>query len=99
MPSTGESAWTPNTALLLAFAEALKYIKSIGMDKAYGECASCWRTPPARQFRHSGWSYFRIISRIIGHRRSAARGNGFRRHRQRVSSAASTPLSRTAKDR
>ncbi len=29
----GESAWTPNTALLLAFAEALKYIKSVGMDK------------------------------------------------------------------
>jgi len=31
--ATGESAWTPNIALLLAFAEALKYIKSIGMDK------------------------------------------------------------------
>ena len=29
----GESAWTPNTALLLAFAESLKFIKSIGMDK------------------------------------------------------------------
>ncbi len=29
----GESAWTPNTALLLALAEALKYIKSLGMDK------------------------------------------------------------------
>ncbi len=29
----GESAWTPNTALLLALAEALKYIKGIGMDK------------------------------------------------------------------
>jgi aspartate aminotransferase-like enzyme len=29
----GESAWTPNTALLLAFAEALKYIKAMGMDK------------------------------------------------------------------
>lgn len=28
----GESAWTPNTALLLALAEALKYIKSIGMN-------------------------------------------------------------------
>ncbi len=28
----GESAWTPNTALLLALAEALKYIKSLGMD-------------------------------------------------------------------
>ncbi len=30
--AAGESAWTPNTALLLAFAEALKYIKSISMD-------------------------------------------------------------------
>jgi aspartate aminotransferase-like enzyme len=29
----GESAWTPNTALLLALAETLKYIKSLGMDK------------------------------------------------------------------
>lgn len=28
----GESAWTPNTSLLLALAEALKYIQSIGMD-------------------------------------------------------------------
>ena len=31
--ATGESAWTPNIALLLALAEALKYIKSLGMDK------------------------------------------------------------------
>jgi aspartate aminotransferase-like enzyme len=30
---SGESAWTPNTALLLAFAEALKYIKALGMEK------------------------------------------------------------------
>lgn len=29
----GESAWTPNTALLLALAETLKYIKTLGMDK------------------------------------------------------------------
>lgn len=29
----GESAWTPNTSLLLALAEALKYIKALGMDK------------------------------------------------------------------
>jgi aspartate aminotransferase-like enzyme len=29
----GESSWTPNTALLLALAEALKYVKSVGMDK------------------------------------------------------------------
>jgi aspartate aminotransferase-like enzyme len=29
----GESAWTPATALMLGFAEALKYIKGLGMDK------------------------------------------------------------------
>jgi aspartate aminotransferase-like enzyme len=29
----GESAWTPNTSLLLALGEALKYIKELGMDK------------------------------------------------------------------
>src|SRR5664279_648141 len=28
----GESSWTPNTSLLLALGEALKYIKGIGMD-------------------------------------------------------------------
>jgi len=31
--ANGESAWTPATALILAFAVALKYIKSLGMDK------------------------------------------------------------------
>jgi aspartate aminotransferase-like enzyme len=31
--AAGESAWTPNTSLLLAFAEALKYIKTLGTDK------------------------------------------------------------------
>lgn len=31
--ASGESAWTPNTSLLLALAETLKYIKVLGMDK------------------------------------------------------------------
>ena len=31
--AAGESSWTPNTALLLALGEALKYIKALGMDK------------------------------------------------------------------
>ena len=31
--ATGESAWTPNTAHMLGLAEALKYIKQLGMDK------------------------------------------------------------------
>ncbi len=31
--ASGESSWTPAISLLLALAEALKYIKSIGMDK------------------------------------------------------------------
>jgi aspartate aminotransferase-like enzyme len=33
MADKGESAWTPNVSLVLALAEALKYIKSVGMDK------------------------------------------------------------------
>jgi aspartate aminotransferase-like enzyme len=31
--AAGESSWTPATSLILALAEALKYVKSIGMDK------------------------------------------------------------------
>ena len=31
--ATGESAWTPNTAHMLGLAEALKFIKELGMDK------------------------------------------------------------------
>ena len=31
--AAGESSWTPNTSLILALAESLKYIKSLGMDK------------------------------------------------------------------
>ncbi|MDQ6759071.1 MAG: alanine--glyoxylate aminotransferase family protein [Acidobacteriota bacterium] len=30
--ASGESSWTPNTSLVLALAEALKYVKSIGME-------------------------------------------------------------------
>ncbi|NWF82229.1 MAG: alanine--glyoxylate aminotransferase family protein [Bryobacteraceae bacterium] len=33
MADKGESAWTPNVSHILALAEALVYIKSIGMDK------------------------------------------------------------------
>src|SRR5437667_9962 len=29
----GESSWTPSTALILALAEALRYVKQIGMSK------------------------------------------------------------------
>ena len=36
MAAIGESSWTPNTALMLAFSEALKYIKSMGMENLIG---------------------------------------------------------------
>jgi aspartate aminotransferase-like enzyme len=32
----GESSWTPSTALILALAEALRYVKQIGMAKLIG---------------------------------------------------------------
>lgn len=31
--ANGESSWTPNTSLIIALNEALKYVQSIGMDK------------------------------------------------------------------
>lgn len=31
--ANGESAWTPATSLMIAFAEALKYVRNLGMDK------------------------------------------------------------------
>jgi aspartate aminotransferase-like enzyme len=34
--ASGESSWTPATSLLLALAEALKYVKALGMDKLVG---------------------------------------------------------------
>ena len=34
--ANGESAWTPATSLMIAFAEALKYVKTLGMDKLIG---------------------------------------------------------------
>jgi aspartate aminotransferase-like enzyme len=37
--AAGESSWTPNTSLVLALAEALKYIQSIGMDKLIDNAA------------------------------------------------------------
>ncbi|MGH9558985.1 MAG: pyridoxal-phosphate-dependent aminotransferase family protein [Bryobacteraceae bacterium] len=33
MAANGESSWTPATSLILGFGEALKYVKSLGMDK------------------------------------------------------------------
>ena len=30
--ASGESSWTPNTSLVLALGEALKYVKALGMD-------------------------------------------------------------------
>src|SRR5690606_29246042 len=32
----GESSWTPSTALILALAEALRYVKQIGMANLVG---------------------------------------------------------------
>jgi aspartate aminotransferase-like enzyme len=31
--AAGESSWTPNTSLIIALGEALKFIKTLGMDK------------------------------------------------------------------
>jgi aspartate aminotransferase-like enzyme len=55
MADKGESAWTPNVSHILALAEALKYIKEIGMDKLV-ENAQMLAGPPGRRRRRWGWS-------------------------------------------
>ena len=52
--ASGESAWTPNTALILGFAEALKFIKQLGMDKLV-TTPNSWRTQREKRARPWGW--------------------------------------------
>ena len=54
----GESSWTPATALILALAEALSYVKQIGMAQPDRERATAGRRPRARRCRKLGLELF-----------------------------------------
>ena len=81
--ATGESAWTPNTSLLLALAESLKYIKQLGManliDNARtardGDAGRGHGTRPRTLLQFAG---------LLGHRGARAGRHGFRRDRQGI---------------
>ncbi len=82
----GESAWTPNTALLLAFAEALKFIKSVGMDKLVENAQMLARATREAMKELNLRAIFKL-ARLLRYRCTPAGGNGFRDHRQRISQA------------
>ena len=95
----GESSWTPATSLMLALAEALKYVKSIGMDKLVDNAQQLAAATRAA-VTALGLELFAPESPgCVRHRGQGAQGHGFRRHRQGISATASAPSSPTAKAR
>ncbi len=81
----GESSWTPNTSLVLALAEALKYVKSLGMDKLVAnaqQLAAATRSAAGAL----GLELFSPESPCAAVTADqGAEGHGFQRHREGIS--------------
>ena len=61
MAAGGESAWTPNTALMLALAEALEVHQEARPWPSWWRTRSSWPTPRAWPARRWGWNCSRRI--------------------------------------
>ena len=61
----GESSWTPSTALILALAEALHYVKQIGMAEPDRERATAGASHARGGRRSWGWSCSRRRRRAL----------------------------------
>ena len=68
----GESSWTPNTSLIIALGEALKYIKTLGMDKLVENAQQLARGDP-RSGKALGPRAVRAESPVVASPRSARR--------------------------
>ena len=71
--ANGESSWTPATSLLLALAEALKYVKSIGMDKLIANAQLLAAATRSAASRAGPGTVLAGIARRGGNRRSKRR--------------------------
>ena len=95
----GESSWTPATSLILGLAEALKYIKTLGMDKLVDNAQQLARATRAA-CQALGLDLFAPgMSQRVRHRRESARRAWIRASSSRSSATGSDPSSRTGKDR
>ena len=78
MADKGESAWTPNVSLILALAESLDYIKTMGMDKLVENAqllAKATRAAAAGAVRAER-------AQRIGHGHTPPEGHGLGRNRE-----------------
>jgi aspartate aminotransferase-like enzyme len=72
----GESSWTPSTSLMLGMGEALKYIKTLGMDKLVDN---------AQQLARATRQACKALGlERIGDRRESSRRDGFGRDREGI---------------
>jgi hypothetical protein len=78
----GESSWTPATSLILALAEALKYVKQLGMANLI-ENAQLLARPRARRWE-LGLELFRRRPGQFGDGGEGAGGAGFGRDREGI---------------
>ena len=83
--ATGESSWTPNTALLLALAEALKYIKQLGMANLIANAQLLAKATRSAATENFVSTVIFFLAGIVRYRVTRASRNGFGRHCERIS--------------
>ena len=79
--ANGESSWTPNTSLMLALGEALKYVKNLGMDKLVENAQLLAQATRAAAKALGSGAVLARFAGCLGYRRPAPGGHGLRRHR------------------
>ena len=80
----GESSWTPATSLILALAEALRYVKQLGMPNLI-ENAQLLATATRAAVQKAGAGAVRAgVAGLLGDRGEGAGGARFRRHREGI---------------
>ena len=82
--ANGESSWTPNTSLVLALGESLKYIKKLGMAQLVDNAQLLAKATRAAVTALGTRAVFAGLARRLGNRGARAQGHGLRRNREGV---------------
>ena len=80
----GESSWTPATSLILALAEALRYVKQLGMANLIENAAVAGQGDARGRTKIGPGTVLAHVPGIVGNRRKGARRTRFRRDREGI---------------
>ena len=80
----GESSWTPNTSLIIALNEALKYVNSFGMAKLIDNAQLLAKATRRAAEALGSRTVRRQVARSRRHLHPRPEGHGFQRHREGV---------------